>query len=256
MTRPGNWNGKNISFAEFRGRWIEQVLADKKLQDGTFRFLVGLAHHYLNSKERRIWASQSTMAERFGISLRSVNGHLSKLVRRKHLTVQQKGRDTPNDYFPNLYDAQNSAHQSSPSKSIETRFGNRKTRKSASDDTQVYVDEVYADLRTNTLNEHFEEHRGSPPDGGSPQCHSSTFTLDNLKSLSDHVIIPPDAARAARAEIVEFFAAKLSDVHSQQRGREMISRALDSGSFTKARGNQIVQRINFLHSRDIDEVAF
>ncbi|NTA46872.1 hypothetical protein G6L34_02035 [Agrobacterium tumefaciens] len=102
---------------------------------------------------------------------------------------------------------------------------------------------------------------GSDVGGGAhAPAAPSVFTVTDLDLLPDDVIIPPVAAKAARAEIIEHFVADVivdagRAEHVKQHARTSLGNLLDRGSLSKKRAYKTIGEINQAsdHGSDIDE---
>lgn len=164
---------KKEEFAKLRGLWVEKALADCKLSDGAYRTLSCLAHCFLSSDKGTCWPSQETIATKRNVSLRTVNLHVSELKRRGHLGVVDRGRDMSNLYYPILDDTQKFAYYDAQGSAYQRAV---KIRKKMPDAAQISVAKIRKNLRTNTLNEPFEEYI----EGGgayAPSAKSKQFNI-------------------------------------------------------------------------------
>lgn len=265
------------TFAEFRGKWIERALSDRDLSDGAFRTLAGLAHFFLHSEMRKIWAAQPTIAEKLNVKVRSLQSHLKELQDRGLIRVQRNGRDKPNDYFPIIDDAQKSADHVIDDTRKSAHQKSAMTRKIVSDDPQIYVAKTRKDLRTNTLKEHSEEYieRDGPFQGGHPHCHSygensccdivtsekvteqharldaleSASVASSISRLKDTDLIPIPTSDRERDAVLEYLTR---DLVFDGRPKEVLGRFLVQGSLTKEAARRIATAID--EGEDFDAI--
>ncbi|MFB9794161.1 helix-turn-helix domain-containing protein [Shinella granuli] len=164
-----------VSFAEYRGRWIECGLEERDLTDGAFRVLAGLAYFFLNREKRVCWPSQDAISKKLRMPRRTVQKHLAELQARGLVLAKRQGREKPNVYIPAFpdareaadYEAQNSAHHKGAMK-----------RKNRGDDAPNSASMMRSELRSNPLKEPVDE----PGRGDSP--YQGAVPLNNGRKRS------------------------------------------------------------------------
>src|SRR5262245_22894512 len=85
---------QQLSFGEFRGRWLDQVERDPEINHGDFRVAYRLIR-YVNRKTRVTFVGYGTLSEVGLVGLNTVRRAIDKLRTRGHVTVMRPAGNRP-----------------------------------------------------------------------------------------------------------------------------------------------------------------
>ncbi|UXS08201.1 helix-turn-helix domain-containing protein [Agrobacterium tumefaciens] len=242
------------AFFDWQKRFRESLLVHPAAQKNPRLFVLGyILSDMFDWQNFDCHPSRETLADKLGVTVTQVSTLTKELADKGFIQVKRR-RNTSAVYVGKMPPEVTSS--SLPANVTSRVTGNQEVKSSTLRKSSAVDFGKSSALVPNVV-----RNVGSNVGGGAhAPAAPSVFTVGDLDLLPDDTIIPPVTAKAARAEIIEYFITDvIADAGQSERvkqhARTSLGNLFDRGSLSKKRGYKTIDEINSSsdHGSDVDE---